>query len=87
MLEQASSGITGSCNVTYSGDDLDIVVDLQPFAEGDLFTVVVTNDEAGRIQTLIKDLWGFSLNSATAASETIPDLMVEEATDHISAVS
>lgn len=87
MVEQASSGITGSCNVTYATDDLDIVVNLNPFLEGDSFTVVVTNDEAGRIQTLIKNLWGFSLNSAAAGAETIPDLMVEEAADHITAVS
>lgn len=87
LAEQSSSGLTGTVVVAFTVTDLDIVVDLNAFAEGDIFTVVVTNDEAGRIQTLIKQLWGFSLNSAVAASETIPDLMVEESADHIIAVS
>ncbi len=87
MTEQNGSGLSGSCVVAFTIDDLDIVVDLQPFAIGDKVSVVITNDEAGVLQTLMKDIWGFTLQSATSPAETLPDTIIKEGVDHIFDVS
>ncbi len=87
LVEANDSGLSGSVNATFAVDDVDIEVDLQAFAVGDKIRVVITNDEAGRLQTLTKDLWNFKLNSAAAGAETLPDTLVEEGVDHVLNVS
>ncbi len=87
MVAQNSSGLSGSCDVTFTGTDLGIVVDLQPFALKDKIYLNIVNDEAGVLQTLVKDLWNFKLSSATTPSETLPDTIIKENQDHILDVS
>ena len=87
MLQKNASGLSGSVTVAYTVDDLDIVVDLQPFVLDDVFSIVVTNDEAGLIQTLFKDVWGFSLESAVSPAETISEDLLREGVDHVLAGS
>lgn len=85
MAEQNASGLTGSATVAYTIDDTDMQVLLNGFDEEDAFRVEVTNDEAGRIQTTLRDLWLFAFPSSE--TPTIKDNLLMEGADHIRAVS
>lgn len=85
MLALNASGLTGSANVTYTGDDVDMEVLLNPFLEGDKITMTLVNDEAGIFQTLMRTIWSFSLPSN--ASPTLPDDLIKEGADNIIAES
>ncbi len=86
MVEQNGSGLSGSCVVAFTGTDLGIVVDLQPFALNESFVIDVSNPRTGVIQTLFADIWGISLPSVVAPG-TLPDAIIKESTDHIAAIS
>lgn len=81
LAEANVSGLSGSADVIYTGDDIDIIVNLNPFAVGDIFTVEVTNDEAGAIQTMFRAIFNFPIESN--ASPTIPDTILLEGRDII----
>jgi hypothetical protein len=76
-----NSGLTGSCDITYVSDDLDIIVNLNPWKVGDIITVAITNDRAGVVQSLFMDL--FDLPLPSSGSPTLPDSLIKEATDHL----
>lgn len=85
MVEQNTSGLSGSALIAFTVDDTDMVVNLNAFALNDRITMSITNDEAGILQTLIRSIWTFALPSN--ASPTIPDDLVEEGVDHFIAES
>lgn len=81
MSPMNNSGLSGSCVLTYSTDDLDIIIHLNAFKEGDIITVPMTNNRDGIIQGLITDIWDIAL--PVNGSPTIPDDLIKENTDHI----
>lgn len=86
MNEFGGSGLSGSVDVTsYTADDLDIVIKLNPFALDEEFHFDMANDEAGLIQTLIKTVWNFSLPSS--GSPTLVDALLAEVPDLLKAES
>lgn len=82
MVEQNSSGLSGTCTIAYTADDLAMEVHLNPFSVDDVITVDVSNARDGRIQSLFADIWGIALPSASAPA-AIPDAIVKEGLDHI----
>ena len=82
-----NSGLSGSVVLAYNSDTIIIVVNLNPFAKNDIITIKVTNDRKGILQTLFVDIWGVSLPSVGGGTETIPDDLIQEADDYISAIS
>lgn len=76
-----SSGLSGSCVIAYTADDLDIIVNLNPWKKGDIITVAITNDRAGIVQSLFMDIWDVPLPSS--GSPTLPDSLIKEGTDHL----
>lgn len=78
-----SSGLSGSCVIAYASDDLDIIVNLNPFKEGDIIRVTCTNDKAGMFNSLFMDIWDVPLGAS--GSPTIDDAVLKEALDHLAA--
>jgi hypothetical protein len=76
MAAMNSSGLTGSAALTFTINDLDIIVKLNMFKKDDLFFVTLTNDEAGLIQTTIRDMWSVYLESGGAP--TISEDLLQE---------
>lgn len=86
MVEQNASGLSGSCDITYASDDLDIIVNLNPFYADDEIYVDITSDRAGKIQSLMADVWGIPFPQAAAPAK-LPDALIEEGAEHILDVS
>lgn len=76
-----SSGLTGSCDIVYTVDDVDIIVNLNPWKKGDIITVAITNDRAGIVQSLFMDI--FDLPLPSSGSPTLPDSLIKEGVDHL----
>lgn len=85
LAPQTGSGLSATVTLAYSGDNTGITLHLNAFAKGDVITVPLTCDRAGYIQTLFADIWGLPL--PTSGSPTLPDSLIEEATDLIADVS
>jgi hypothetical protein len=68
-----ASGLTGSVDVVYTTDDIDIMLDMKVFKLDDEFRFNITNDQTGILQTIIGRTWKIVLPSAISGSETIKD--------------
>lgn len=82
MVEQNASGLSGSCDIAYTVDDLDMIVHLNPFYKEDSIYLDVTNSRSGKIETLIADIWGIALPTAAAPAK-LPDAILAEGAEHI----
>jgi hypothetical protein len=81
FVEQNGSGLSGTVLIAYTANDLAIVVSLNPFDVDDKITLAIVNNRAGKIQSLVGDIWDFSLNQG--GSPTLPDSLLKEGVDHI----
>ena len=81
MSEANGSGLSGSAVIAFTVDDIDMIVKLNPFAEGDKITIPVSNDEAGALQTMFRSIFNFVFPSS--GSPTLPDTLLFEGIDLI----
>ena len=81
MAADNESGLSGSANCTYTADDITMQVLLNPFAKDDSFFIDTTNNNAGKIQELMRKTWNFPLRSS--AAPTLTDGFIEEGRDYI----
>lgn len=72
-----SSGLTGTITIAYVSDDTDIVIEVPHARAGDKFSLLITNDDAGKIFSVFRDLYDKALPSAASGSETIADTLFE----------
>lgn len=82
FTQQNSSGLSGSVSVTYAADG-NFDVDLNACAEGDRWTIALTNDYAGKLLTVIGHLWHISLPHGIAASAEMADDIVKIPADYL----